>query len=278
MFTALPCLVQYFDKAAWPSPEAIASECESDVLFLALYKELTHRHYLSFNRPKTSDHIDGWKVYRTLFDLVISSAEDGSADAKKNLGFVLSSEWAFDILHEFVYQFQGFCQFRTTFAANTASNNKTLSDNQAETLELLKENKDVWAVETVMYYLHRMVSFVGATASSVTPGHKSLGVFASVGLSRLECLLGDYQASLMALDPIFVGAGSIGVETSDGMNEDVCSVFPAKISLAYHAGVSFLMLRRYKDAIRLLGNMCSQINRGFKVRNVILSFGMFHSV
>ena len=47
--------------------------------------------------------------------------------------------------------------------------------------------------------------------------------------------------------------------------EEVNAVFAAKLSLAYHAGVSYLMLRRYKDAIRVLGDMCVQMNRGFTV-------------
>jgi len=204
-------------------------------------------------------------VYRNLFDLIINVAEADDLADDNGMGFLLIPDWAFDILHEFVYQFQGFCQFRTTFAATTSNSNKTLTDNQTETLELLKQNKDVWAVETVMYYLHRMLSFVRSAHPSVKPGHKTLGVFASVALSRLECLLGDYQASLMALDPIYRGTSGASADIAAAVDDEVSSVFAAKISLAYHAGVSYLMLRRYKDAINFLGDICSQINRGLKV-------------
>jgi translation initiation factor 3 subunit L len=68
--------------------------------------------------------------------------------------------------------------------------------------------------------------------------------------------MGDYHASLAALAPVY-STGEIA--------DEVNAVFPAKLSLAYHAGVSYLMLRRYKDAIRVFGDMCVQMNRGFTV-------------
>jgi translation initiation factor 3 subunit L len=130
------------------------------------------------------------------------------------------------------------------------------------TLDLLIKHKDAWAVETVLYYLCRLCSYVHSTAPNVTRAHRTLGIFASVALSRLECLLGDYHASLAALAPVYYNTVT-GGEAS--VLDEVNAVFPAKLSLAYHAGVSYLMLRRYKDAIRVLGDMCVQMNRGFTV-------------
>jgi len=186
----------------------------------------------------------------------------------------LLPEWAFDILHEFLYQFQGFCQFRTGVFANAAkygpggvSEGKTVPHHVTENLEILSNNKDAWAVETVMYYLHRLVT-VGT--SSKAAAYQYLGIFASVTLSRLECLLGDYTASLSGLAPI---NASLVIEPPRGaepevkaMNaeEIVDSVFAAKVSMTYHAGVSYLMLRRYKDASKVLGDMCATMRRGFK--------------
>ena len=137
-----------------------------------------------------------------------------------------------------------------------------MSDTQSETLDTLAKNKDAWAVETVLYYLHRLGSYVNCSAPTVTRAHRMLGIFASVALSRLECLLGDFHASLAAL-------GHACYTSSTGevcMMEEINAVFAAKLSLAYHAGVSYLMLRRYKDAIHVLGDMCVQMNRGFTVR------------
>jgi translation initiation factor 3 subunit L len=119
-----------------------------------------------------------------------------------------------------------------------------------------------------------------------------LGVFASVTLSRLECLLGDHSASVAALTPLTVSSSyplfygwirppPMGVATSTPATTDeviiptlmvtlkpstpedlISSVLAARISMSYHAGVSFLMLRRYKDAIRALSSMCAFMQRG----------------
>ena len=227
---------------------------------MALYNELTTRHLHSVTRIQVSDRIEGWHVYRTLFDLLLAEAasEDSSSSSAQSL-YILPT-WAFDILHEFVYQFQGFCQFRTQTTANAAKAasglGKSPPNHVMESLDLLSKNRDAWAVETVLFYLHRLIA-VGTPSSSSTkpiaPAYRHLATFASVALSRLECLLGDYRASLKAFSKL----------NSDS-DEIAESVFPAKLSLAYHAGISFLMLRRYKDATKVLGDICSFMQRGFK--------------
>ena len=107
-------------------------------------------------------------------------------------------------------------------------------------------------METVLFYLHRLASTPTASGA-----RKQLAVFASVVLSRLECLLGDYRASLTALVPLYAPEGADALRLVD-------SVFQAKLSVVYHAGVSYLMTRRYKDATRVLGGICAFMQRGFK--------------
>jgi len=261
---------KYFEKSAWPSPEAVSGECGNDSLFLAVYKELTQRHLHSIARPSARDRVEGWQVYRALFDQVLDEADKGTSDAP----LFLLPDWCFDMLHEFLYQFQGFCQFRTGVFANASkyapggvSEGKNPPHHITENLELLSKNKDAWAVEEVMNYLHRLVH-VGSTYK--VAAYEYLAVFASVTLSRLECLLGDYTSSLNALSSI---NASVIVKPPRGADADVKamsteeivdSVFAAKVSMTYHAGVSYLMLRRYKDASRVLGDICATMRRGFK--------------
>lgn len=185
---------------------------------------------------------------------------ESSPSSKQSL-YILPT-WAFDILHEFVYQFQGFCQFRTQTAAHAAKaasgSGKPAPSHVMDSLDLLSKNRDAWAVETVLFYLHRLIAVGTPSASStkaIAPAYRHLAIFASVALSRLECLLGDYRASLNAYAKLYQNSDS---------EEIVDSVFPAKLSLAYHAGISYLMLRRYKDATNVLGNICSVLQRGFK--------------
>jgi translation initiation factor 3 subunit L len=82
--------------------------------------------------------------------------------------------------------------------------------------------------------------------------------------------LGDYKASISALDVIYdVDAEALAVGEEMKSPEDLVNgVFPARLSLAYHAGVSYLMLRRYKDAAGMLGGICLFMQRGFKVSSL----------
>merc|ERR1719223_1614176 len=207
---------KYFATSAWPSEDAISSECGGDHLFLALYNELTHRHLHSVSRIQLRDRLNGWRVYTDLFDRLIAEPN------KDELCIV--PVWAFDIMHEFVSQFQGFCQFRT--------NEKKKEDDLAQ----MSANKDAWTIEKVMYYLYKLIEI--SSDENASSAYKNLGVFAVVALSRLECLLADYNECLSAVSTL----------ESRGAMEIVDSVLPAKISLAYHVAVAYLMLRRYKDA------------------------------
>ncbi|KAL7528838.1 hypothetical protein ACHAXR_006177 [Thalassiosira sp. AJA248-18] len=260
---------KYFPNTEWPSPAAISSECDNDPLFLALYHELTLRHLQSVKRPTVRDRIEGWHAYRQLFDLILAEAPSTEADANPRETLYLIPEWCFDILHEFLYQFQGFCQFRTTTyaaAAKVADDpDKSPASHTADALDVLGQHRDVWAVETVLYYLHRLVA-VGTQSKNASATYRFLAYFSSVTLSRLECLLGDYRASIAALDVIYdPNAELIAVgEDMKSPEELVNGVFPARLSLTYHAGVSYLMLRRYKDSASILGGICLFMQRGFK--------------
>jgi len=322
---------KYFAQGPWPSPQSIASECPNDPLFLALYRELTLRHHHSISRPTVRDRVEGWHAYRTLFDLLIAEStntEKDATDDAMNGGrgppvpdadpLYLLPEWTFDLLHEFVYQFQGFCQYRTAAFANAAKYTNPNSDGNAnddvnnnnnggtndkdndgnnndskmkksssaphhvtESIDVLSQNRDAWAVETVLFYLHRLVGIATNTADTNTtsetpvkpsaPAFQHLSVFASVTLSRLECLLGDYTASLSALTPLHgilftpTTIGSTTPSPSTPTNAQLVRlVFAARLSVSYHAGVSYLMLRRYKDATLVLGDICAILQRGFK--------------
>jgi translation initiation factor 3 subunit L len=306
---------------------------------LALYHELTHRHLHTIIRPNVHDRIDGWHVYRTLFDILVEEfspdlREDEETEEKLTHSappLYILPEWAFDILHEFVYQFQGFCQFRigtmalakkhalvqsavTSTISNDEESEPTAVDESSavtykkqpsahliETLRVLNENKDAWAVESVFYYLQRLI-YLGTDRNPslskkkrMSAAMQYLGVFASVTLSRMECLLGDHTAAIAAVTPLMVSSThpsfygmiyppqtgpvtsstSVGGAIDDVVNPNmmvtlksstpddiISSVLAARVSMSYHAGVSFLMLRRYKDAIRILSSMCAFMQRG----------------
>eukprot|EP01082_Thalassiosira_pseudonana_P002458 g2116.t1 g2116 contig11:744127-745943(-) len=235
---------KYFPTSAWPTPAQISSECGGDPLFLSLYAELTLRHLQSVKRPNVHNRIEGWHTYRQLFDLLLSEAPEEEG---------------------------GFCQFRTTtycaaakFSSDNDGENKAIPSHVADAIDALNSNRDAWAVETVLYYLHRLVAVGSGSNASAT--YRYLAILSLVTISRLECLLGDYKAAISALDVVYNDHDTkvpVGEEMKSA-EELVNGVFPARLSLAYHAGVSYLMLRRYKDAVGVLGGICLFMQRGFK--------------
>ena len=244
----------------WPSPQAIASECNGQPLFLALYREMTHRH--SVARPSIRDRMEGWQVYRELFDEIL--------DQETN--FYLIPSWVFDILHEFVYQFQGFCQTRSSVFASARKNgllnaDGTLREGGAgnaplslvENMTVLRNATDTWDAESVYSYLERLGSL-----PETSPVAYHFKTFGAIALSRLECLMGKFDKSLEALDRIPPAATIIPQEEGITVEESLQQVFAARLSMNYHAGVGYLMMRRYKDAIACLSEIALVMLRGFK--------------
>lgn len=266
---------KYFSNQPWPTATDIASECNGHPLFLAVYRELTNRHWQAVSRPTLRDRMEGWQVYRELFEEILE-ADDPN--------YYLLPSWIFDILHEFVYQFQGFCQIRSALTATGRKHGILKADGSIDTdkatstsggqhsnlvdnLTTLQSSSDAWDVEMVFSYLNRLVAMgtPKTDGSAVNPVYSYLSIFSSVALSRLECILGDYTASLQALTPI-VEKADIVIPKEEGhtVMQVLQSVFPARLSMAYHAGVSFIMLRRYRDASKTLGDICAFMQRGFK--------------
>lgn len=261
---------KYFGNQPWPSPQSIAAECNGDPLFLAVYREMTHRHWHQVSRPTIRDRMDGWQVYRELFDEILEAAEDAN--------FYLLPQWVFDILHEFGYQFQGFCQVRSAVYASARKHGLLSEDgtvkvdavsnqqsNLADNLQLLESTPDAWDIELVFEYLHRF-SELGLPGNRLPHVYTYFNIFGAITKSRIECLLGDFMASLQALAPLSVYADYVISREEQKMTvtDTVNSVFAAKLSLAYHTGVSLLMLRRHKDAVKVLGDICATMMRGFK--------------
>ncbi|KAL7578967.1 hypothetical protein ACA910_019014 [Epithemia clementina (nom. ined.)] len=307
---------KYFTHQAWPLPQSVAAECNGDPLFLALYREMTHRHWhqVVLTRPTLRDRMEGFHVYRELFDEILEVvADSGEEDAN----FFLLPAWVFDIFHEFGYQFQGYCQVRSAVyasarkhglvtvdpqqpgkytlsgtaaaavaAASTNNNNassvsggnatggtntntttNTPSSNLLENLILLENNLEAWDVEIVFQYLHRFAELgfsTTTTSKKVPPVYQYLSMFALITKSRLDCLLGDFTGCIQALTPLSVHGSTVISSNGMTVTETIQSVTAAHISLAYHVGVSLLLLRRYKDARQVLNDICATLLRTLK--------------
>ena len=168
----------------------------------------------------------------------------------------ITSQWAYDILQEFVYQFQEFCQYR----CQSNSSNRSPED-----IELLEANKEAWSYPAVLKLLKgviRVSAIKDLMSSSAAPNpasiaaslHLSIGYFSMIELARLECLIGDHTASLEAIS-------SIHLLDKTGY----CVSVPASyVNMLYHAGVCFLMLRRYSDCIDTLSGLVLYVSQLLK--------------
>lgn len=227
-----------FKDTPWPSVEAIAPYVDNDHVFCLLYREMWFRHLYARLSPTLKQRIDSYDNYCSLFQVVLHGV----------VNMQLPNQWLWDMVDEFVYQFQSFCQFRAKLK------NKTEQE-----LALLRQHDKAWNVYGVLNFLQALVeksSIIqileqdkqGHEQFTATDGYdysggsnvlKVLGYFSMVGLLRVHCLLGDYNTALKWLQPIDISQQ--GVYTS---------VIGCHIATIYHYGFANLMLRRYVDAVR----------------------------
>ena len=64
---------------------------------------MADRHWFATGRPTAQDSVNTWNNYVKLFGLLAAGTD---------VMMTCNEQWAFDEVHEFVYSFQGFCQFR----------------------------------------------------------------------------------------------------------------------------------------------------------------------
>ena len=226
---------KYFSQSPWPQPEAISRECYDDEVFLLFYREMVLRH--RFSRMKQiplSLYLEAWENYNRLFNVLLST--------KMNF-IALSTQWAYDIIQEFIYQFQSFCQFRSQL------------NRSEEDLHVMEANKDAWSLPVVSVILSNVIRVSQEVAkpptvnSEAVSTHALFGYFSSILSARLECLLADYTSSLEAIQDIRLWDQS-----------ELFTLVPTcHISLFYHAGVSMLMMRRYSDCIETFNAVTLQI-------------------
>jgi translation initiation factor 3 subunit L len=146
-----------------------------------------------------------------------------------------------DIIQEFVYQLQGFCQYRCQVASRTA-----------EEKQVLQANRSVWTFPAVSRTLSNLVR--AGKAAGASELRRQFGSFAAVELARLECLIGDYSASLKALTTLNLNDRS----------EIFMQVPTCHVNVFYHAGLSYLMIRRYADAIDTFSDIALHVSRTLK--------------
>jgi translation initiation factor 3 subunit L len=256
-----------FNNDPWPKAEEVSALVQGDRVFLLLYTEMAFQAFFKNKNMKATmeDRVGSWQNYSALFTALIQDeAGDAMTEAARAHGaeVMITGKWAFDIIYEFVYQFQEACQYRAS-ALQSAINESEL--------QTVLEHKDVWTVDKVFNFLHQLVKVskvrevlevaslskgsaegegggAGAVPLVTYPSklHYLLGYFALVGLNRLECLLGDFQNALSVAEPVMEESRSVHA----GAGLLLSSSIIAQVSLHYHIGLSYLMIRKYHEAIK----------------------------
>ncbi|XP_035256394.1 eukaryotic translation initiation factor 3 subunit L isoform X1 [Anguilla anguilla] len=244
---------RFFKTSPWPEAEAIASlvgNGQCNAVFLILYKELYYRHIYAkvSGGPTLDQRFESYYNYCNLFNYILNA--DGPAPLE------LPNQWLWDIIDEFIYQFQSFSQYRC----------KTAKKSEEE-IEFLRNNPKIWNVHSVLNVLHSLVdkSNINRQLEVYTSGgdpesvageygrhslYKMLGYFSLVGLLRLHSLLGDYYQAIKVLENIELNKKSMYSRVPE-----------CQITTYYYVGFAYLMMRRYQDAIRVFANILLYIQR-----------------
>eukprot|EP00761_Pharyngomonas_kirbyi_P013655 gb/GECH01013684.1/.p1 GENE.gb/GECH01013684.1/~~gb/GECH01013684.1/.p1 ORF type:complete len:495 (+),score=95.01 gb/GECH01013684.1/:1-1485(+) len=232
----------YFKNDHWPSFEDISPLIKTqDELFRLLYNELYYRHIFVRLSPSVYNRIESLQNYFALFDYIL----DGEDENK----YAIPDQWLWDIIDEFLYQFQAFCQYRI----NSKGKNK-------EELEFLKEHSDI-NVGKVINYLESIVEKSGvvhvleetreqSTKLSLGTGSTRvrtvLGYFSLIGLLRIHSLLGDYYTAIKSISAL------------DLRRQAFHAFVPSSLlTLHYYVGFGYMMMRRYNDAAKVFYNALS---------------------
>ncbi|PSN34343.1 Eukaryotic translation initiation factor 3 subunit L [Blattella germanica] len=216
--TSFPKLTeQYFAKEPWPNIEDVKELVDNDGIFMMLYKELYFRHLYArvSGCPTVEQRFASFMNYCELFNYIL--------DTQEPVPLELPDQWLWELVDEFVYQFQSYTQYHGRLQKKTK-----------EELEQLGSYK-MWNVYAS-----------GGDPDSVAGdyGHhslyKMLGYFSLVGLMRVHSLFGDYYQAIKVLENIELNK---------------------KISTSYYVGFAYMMMRRYSDAIRTFSSILLYIQR-----------------
>ncbi|KAJ3186758.1 hypothetical protein HDU85_007578 [Gaertneriomyces sp. JEL0708] len=240
---------KFYPKAPWPEPEAIAQLVNDDAVFLILYKELYYRHIYAKLQPSIDDRFASYTNYCDLFNYILNSSEEPT-------DLELPNQWLWDIIDEFIYQFQSFCIYRS----------KVKSKSDVE-IELLKERPDVWNVHNVLNVLYSLIQksrineqllvsknggdmLEAAGEFGSRPLYRLLGYFSIIGLLRVHCLLGDYVLALKTMENVELNKKGL-----------FARVTACHVTTYYYVGFAYMMMRRYSDAIKAFAHILLFVSR-----------------
>jgi translation initiation factor 3 subunit L len=138
---------KYYSRTEWPEAELIAPLVNDgtphlfffflkhnnsritllDQIFLILYRELYYRHVYSRLQPNIDDRFHSYENSCELFNYLLSVFRhsmgffktDFFLDSDGPVELELPEQWLWDIIDEFIYQYQVFCTWRSKVSTKT---------------------------------------------------------------------------------------------------------------------------------------------------------------
>lgn len=235
----------HYAQSEWPEAETIAPLVQNDQVFMTLYRELYFRHVYAKLQPTIDDRFQSYENICELFNYLLNS--EGPVPLE------LPIQWLWDMLDEFVYQFQSFAQWR--------SNPANKSEDE---LELLAEAQQIWSCYSVLNVLYSLVQKSqineqliaekqGKSAEEVAeiageygakPLYRTLGYFSLICLLRVHVLLGDATLALQTMEHVELQGQSL-----------LKSITACHVTTYYHVGAAYMALGRWPDAISTFINV-----------------------
>lgn len=140
------------------------------------------------------------------------------------------------------------------------------ADNEEE-INILRDSPNTWGCYNVLNVLYSLIqkSQISEQLAALKRGddadahageyggralYKMLGYFSIVGLLRVHCLLGDFSLALKTLDDIELNKKAM-----------FARVMAAHFDTYYYVGFSYMMMRRYADAIRMFSHILVYVSR-----------------
>jgi len=253
-----PTLIEeYFKSSMLPGAKEVSNLVDGNELFLILYLELYYRHIHAnvSGGPSLTDRFDSYQNYCKIFNFLLFNAT-GPAE------LILPDTWIWEMIDEYIYQFQEFQKFmRKVFWGIDDDKKNLLLEylNQYQTtwqplqiinvLETAVEKSDIKEQLEALYNGGNPLSVAGLYGK--TSLYKMLGYFSLVGLLRLNSQFGDYYQAIKAVEHV----------EFDKMKSLFSRVPGCHISMYYYVGFAYMMMRRYDDAIRTLTSILLYIQR-----------------
>ena len=243
---------RFFKDKPWPKVDAISHLTGDDHVFSMLYSEMYYRHVYARLQPTLEQRCESWDNYCELFKVILGT----------KINMQLPNSWLWDMVDDFIYQFQSYCAYRAK-----------LRQKGPQEINVLRECDQVWNALGVLKYLQAFVDKSdivnilkqeregGDRSFTETDGYgygkgsnvlRTLGYFSLVGLLRVHCLLGDYHSALQAAAPL-------------GLSQPGAALYQrvtgCHISVYYYSGFAHIMRREYTLAAKAFNHILLYISR-----------------